>query len=320
MLINELRTTVKNYDNNKLTNIVCELYKRIPKKIKEEYNIDDYIKDINVKRKKSDEILSFDQVKTCVISFLQLVDEGLYSRPNKIVSRKDRSNWRFKGKKIFKYLCSYKPGTKEGNTATDLLIEFYKRLSIGTYSLLFTNWDTFKALGVTQDDYYQLIVNRVLFNGLSEENLHRCISLLDLPVSGDLLSEELYSRFIYSLDGDEPKKISIKLLNDIILNTKEEMLNSKRESSYYDFENKINECVVAILQIYITMNKCDEGIKFFHKNYIEKNKEIKEYVLLRELHWLELDEEWIKEYESNVQKINFRDSINEEYLRLKNKN
>ena len=51
MLVNELRKEIEKYDKNELKNIIIELYKRIPKNKKEDYNIDEFIK--NSKKKTS---------------------------------------------------------------------------------------------------------------------------------------------------------------------------------------------------------------------------------------------------------------------------
>ena len=46
MLVSELRKEIKNYKTKDLEDIIVELYKRVPKYKKEEYNIDDFIKNI----------------------------------------------------------------------------------------------------------------------------------------------------------------------------------------------------------------------------------------------------------------------------------
>lgn len=50
MKVKELRDTIKEYNIDDLNKIVVELYKRIPKQVKEDYEIDDFI--INVKEEK----------------------------------------------------------------------------------------------------------------------------------------------------------------------------------------------------------------------------------------------------------------------------
>ena len=64
------------------------------------------------------------------------------------------------------------------------------------------------------------------------------------------------------------------------------------------------------------MSEYECAITYFHKNYIEDDKEIKEYILLEKLEKLNLTKEWIKEYESNID-VKFRDSIIKKYAKLK---
>ena len=42
MLVKELREVLKKYNNDDKDKIITELYKRIPKRVKEDYNIDNY--------------------------------------------------------------------------------------------------------------------------------------------------------------------------------------------------------------------------------------------------------------------------------------
>lgn len=51
MLVKDVRKEIEKYNKLELTEIIVELYKRIPKSKKEEYNIDDFIRDAQTKKK-----------------------------------------------------------------------------------------------------------------------------------------------------------------------------------------------------------------------------------------------------------------------------
>ena len=53
------------------------------------------------------------------------------------------------------------------------------------------------------------------------------------------------------------------------------------------------------------------------KYYTGEEKEVKEYILLDMLDRLALKKEWIKEYESKMNKVDFRESLRERYNSLK---
>lgn len=315
MLVNELRKEIEKYDKNELKNIIIELYKRIPKNKKEDYNIDDFIKNSKKKTSTKKEI-SFEELQKEIIYFLQLVDNDYYAIPNKIVSKKERSSWRFKVKRYYKNLNNILPNSENGNSATILLIEIFKRLSIGSNRLLFINWETFKALGVSQDEYYDTILKRILYNGYTKDNLKKCIDLLDVLKDPYELSYDMFLVFISNLRTISIKEISLELLANKVTALKEHLKNTKNSNEKFNITENINNYVKCILEIYLTMNECDCAIKYFHKNYIEDDKEIKEYILLEKLEKLNLIKEWIKEYENN-NNIKFRDSITEKYTKLK---
>ncbi len=89
--------------------------------------------------------------------------------------------------------------------------------------------------------------------------------------------------------------------------------------SEFGIKEEINDYVIAIINIYFILHEVPKGINYFHKNYIEDNREVKEYILLEELEYSKLDDYWIKEYESEMNTINFRDSLKAKYDNLKNK-
>ena len=317
MLVSELRKEIEKYDKNELKNIIVELYKRIPKNKKEDYNIDEFIKDVKKSKTNTKKEVLFEDLQKEVIYFLQLVDNHYYAIPNKIVSKKERSSWRFKVKRYYKELNNILPNAKDGNRATILLIEIFKRLSIGSNRLLFINWDTFRALGVSQGEYYDVIMKRILYNGYTKENLEKCIDLLDILKDPSELSYDMFWIFISNLKTIDNKEIALKLLIDKVSALKIELKAAKNSHQEYDITENINNYVECILEIYLTMNEYECAIAYYHKNYIEDNKEVKEYILLEKLEELDLIKEWIKEYENN-NNIKYRDSINEKYTKFKN--
>ena len=238
--------------------------------------------------------------------------------PNRIISKKERSSWRFKVKRYYKALSEILPDSKNGDDATELLIEIFKRLSIGSNSLLFINWETFRALGVTQGEYYDCLIKRILYNGYTRENLEKCVKLLDFPSDPYELSFARYYVLVSNLKTIDNKVMTIDILSKKVTSARIELKKTKNNFSLeYDLTKTINNCTQCIMEIYCLMKEADNGIAYFHENYIECDQEIVEYVLLNELYFLNLIDEWIKEYEDSVSKIDFRNSLKEQYILLK---
>ena len=312
MKVNELREAIKKYNEKDQEKIIVELYKRIPKRVKEEYGIDDFIINLNNKVEKTGKNITIEQLEKEVNYFLECANDDLYVKPNKIIPKSERSKWRFKVKTFYKQLNSFLPETEDGKKATDLLKELFIILSYGTHYLTFSSWNTFGAIQISQSEFLKNITLRKLSNGVTKENLEYCIDLLNVQYD----PQEYHSTVLYSfeecLKTTDMKYMAIELLKEHAERWKEKC---KKESNY---ENKeyLDYFVECIVHIYFELYEIQEGIKYFHKYYISIDKEIKEYILLEMLEEFGFYKEWILEYESNIGKIAYRDSLKEKYKEL----
>ena len=314
MKINELRETIKKYNETEREKVIVELYKRIPKSIKEDYNIDEYIINLNTKMEKENIEITMERLEKEVNFFIECAYDDLYARPNKIISKNDRSKWRFKVKKFYKQLNSFLPTNEDGKKATDLLKDLFKILSFGTHYLTFSNWNTFGAIQVSQSEFLKNIVERKLSNGVTRENLEYCIDLLNVQYD----PQEYHSSVLYSFESclktPDARYMAIELLKEQVIIWKEKY---KKDDSYenQEYTNYFVECVV---DIYFELCEVKDGITYFHKQYLEKYKEIKEYILLQKMEEFNLYKEWVLEYEKHLGKISYRDSLKEKYTKYKN--
>lgn len=320
MLVKDLRKTLEKYDKKEMCDIIVELYKRLPKKVKEDYDIDKFIEDINNKTKKEEKKVSFDDLCSEMRYFLDCAKAGYYSSPNKVIPKKERSNWRFKAKRYYKELTKTIPTTDIGVKSTKLLIELYELVSRGTNTLVFTNWDTFRALGVNQVEYLDMLYKRILSTGNSINNIKVCIDLLDNCKDPDILDEFLINVFVDNLRTEESKLTAINLLDEKVVEVKEKIKSLGKKYNYHDMyylEEDNNLYVETATRLYFSSFEVDEGVKYYQKNYIHYNSEVKEYILLEILRELELYEEWITEYESASKKIKLREELTRDYEKIK---
>ena len=322
MKVKELRDTIKQYNVDDLNKIVVELYKRIPKQVKEDYEIDDFI--INVKEEKKivkeEKKIDFQEFVKEINYFLQCARMGLYASPNKIISKKERPKWRFKVKKYYKELINVDVNTQKGKIATDLLLQLYSILSIGTTSLRFSNWDTFRSIQISQTEFLRTVLDRKMQEEVTKEDIKKCINILTLGVDSDTLTDSLFYIYSDSLNNDKQRLMSIEVLKENIVELQDKLKTKEVKNSWnkqYHIEKDINNFTTLILFLYININQVDDAIKFYYKNYIEDSKEVLMYCLLEYLEEFELYEEWVREYEKN--KVDYRDSINKKYIAIKKK-
>ena len=278
MLVSEIRKELRKYNHKELENIMLELYKTIPKKKKEEYNIDDYIKNVSIKNKEKKIVnLPFIDLKKEIIYFLDCVDNGYYSSPNRIISKKERSSYRFKIKKYYKALIDISIDSKDFLEATNLLVEIFKRLSIGSNRLLFVNWETFKALGVAQDEYYDVIIKRILSLGYTLENLKFCVDLLEISKDPYELSYYMFKVFIENLKILDDKLLAIDIINTKVegFNTEIKAIKDRYSNEKYKLEEIENCFVKCSLEIYCDIDEATKGIKYFDKYYTGEEKKLR---------------------------------------------
>ena len=322
MKVAEVRECLKKYNMKEKDGIIIELYKRIPKKVKEEYEIDKYLNNINEEKKPKDKetVQDIMTLKAEIDYFLSCANQGLYASPNRIIPKKERSGWRFKVKKFIKDLNTFDPNTNEGILATNMLGAIFKILSYGSCSLTFTNWETFRAVGISQDNFLDMIMQRKFAGAYSKDDLSFIVNLLKVDKDPYGWSDAFYGFFIDNLKDKVMLEDAISLLDEEIQNTKVKLKENEKKHYYtgeYNCKELINDFSETILKIYIKLDKTDLGIKYFQTNYIESQREIKEYVLLEILKDYELYSEYIKEYESKMNKIKFRESLQIDYKRIK---
>lgn len=317
MKVNELRKIISKYDEIKKEKIIVELYKRIPKHIKEEYSIDEYIinvdMNINTKIKDKNINITIEDLEKEINYFIECAKNDLYAKLNKIISKSERSKWRFKVKKFYKELNNLPPTTEEGKKATELLAKLFKILSFGTHYLTFSNWNTFGAIQVSQPEFLKNIIQRKLSNGVDKENLKYCIDLLCVKYDPQEIDEAILYAFISCLNTKEEHYMAIELLKEEVEIWKQKC---KIDNSYKNIV-QTNNLIECIIDIYFEICEIDKGISYFHKNYIEKDKEIIEYIILQKLEDFEFYKEWILEYEKNLGKISYRNSLKEKYEEYK---
>lgn len=161
MKIKEVRSILTTHSRDDLELIICELSKMIPKKLKDEKNIDDLLKNPKtfVEQKKRvkkkplpDSYEVFDDTK----SFLFNAKNGYYFIPNQFVHKKERPKWRFIVKRLYKdllVLAKNKQNQEDQEQAASLLLDLYQTMCSGIGIYLFTSGTPFETSKISQSDF-----------------------------------------------------------------------------------------------------------------------------------------------------------------------
>lgn len=324
MLVSELRALLKKYSEDDLRILIVEMYKAMPKQVREDKSIDELLKDMNLYLKENkrakDKPVNFNALKPEIEWFLANAYEGNYFKPNQIIHKKERPKWRFKVKSYIKSLESIPMKSSEGEEATDLLIKIFKMLNYACRFTIFNTQDAYNSAKISKSDLLENILIRTFDGGISYEKIKRSVVLVVDEMANqssffssldDVLIEQLKTRDTIEM----ALKACLELKKEGFLSdlSPGHKYSSATMNDYY-LEHKINAHVRLVVKLKLSLHEYEDAIKYFYKHYKERNKEVAMYVLLWHLYRNDLKDYWLREYETGVKKgIKPRKSLQETY-------
>lgn len=314
MLVSEIKEVIKEYPEEDLRLLIVELYKAMPKKLREDKDIDTLLKDarelLHGKKaeKKRPVPANMRILKPEIEDFLENAYAQNYMIPNRIIPKQERPKWRFKVKAYIKSLQAVPPEGEDGITAADLLGKLYKMLCYGCYYYIFNSDDTFRSVGIEQADLLDLVLKKSFANGLNEETIKKGIALVLEPgIDRVTLHSTLLCVFAENLKTVDARDIAIQeamkqraaIYQNINTSSKKKW-NADHEK--YERDEKANLLTELVFRLNILQCEYEEGIRYFKDNIRETDNEIILYMLLDLLYEYSLTDYWIKEYEEAVKK------------------
>ena len=326
MKVDDLRTTLKKYDTNALTEIIVALYKIIPKSRKENDSLDEFLKNFSLEKKKTakkEVSVDYPALEMEIEQLIEYANASYYLAPNRYVNKEKRSKWRFEVRRIIKELISVSGENNEG--AAQMFASIYEMLSYCCNYYVFRTQDPFSAVGYNQPELLDCVLRKIFHNGVDQDSIKKAVFLtLDSNVDRETLHSELLWVLMERLKTPDAKEIALNKCVEFI-ETFDRYQAAKgvfRYSIKYDDYHK-NKCIENTAELYLkiklSLHEYDEGIAFFWQHYSRyNNKEITLYVLLWILGIKELHDLWISEYEKAVKKgIDPREELQEEYAKRK---
>lgn len=324
MKVSELKEKIKEYKEEDLRLLLTEMYKAIPKKVREEKNIDKMVRDIreyieNGKGKKDKgEELDFAALEKEVERFLNFAYEQYYMIPNSFVHKNERPKWRFIVKNYYKQLQTIPVDSENGQKATVLLEKLYDMMSYACHYYLFRSDDPFASAGIIQTEFLDIVLKRKLAPGINRESIKECLTfVINSNVDRVTSHIKLFYMLIANLSTPDAKKTAIEQGILLKKELKEQAPPSKFSDDYYWHCEQLNHLTEGIIELYIVLCEYDDGIAYFNKNY-QKKPEIVLFYLLMILFKHGLKDLWVREYESAVKRgIEPRDRLKNTYQYIK---
>lgn len=326
MLLSEIKEALKKYEIDELKSMILEMYKAIPKKLREDKDIDallmDFQSQLNTKKIEKTTVKQPDMLilKAEIDLFISHAYKQYYFAPNNYVHKKERPKWRFKVKAFINELQSVPYNSENGKIATDLMEKLYAMLSYACGYYLFNSEDPFKSVGIVQTELLDIVIKRKFLSDLSNESVKSGIRLvIDSYVDRVTLHSTLIYLLISNLKTPSSKELAIDKCKEIKADLEKSKIQTTKKSwgysnSEFEFNEKINNLVEMVFLLYIELFEYDTAIKYFNKFYIQRSKEVLLYVMLGMLSDYELKDYWLREYEDAVKKgVTPRDVLSEKY-------
>lgn len=174
---------------------------------------------------------------------------------------------------------------------------------------LFTTDDPFRSIGIKQTEVLNKAISGILLEGVNAQCIRTALELtINSEVDRETLHSELFDVLLRNLKTTDAKDIAIGQC--LVMKTEFEQQREKskatkaKTASYsnddYSIREKINYITEMVFRLYCSLCEYDEAIQYFHKNHIERDKEITIYILLELLYEYDMKEYWLREYERAV--------------------
>ncbi len=313
MKIPELRALAGKYSKEELQYLVVELYRAMPKKLKEEKEIDKLFLEpgqVGNHTEQGKKTVSVD-LRTLgpeIEEFLENAYQQNYMVPNRVIPKKDRPKWRFLVKSYIRSL--QKVPAADGVKAAELLEKLYRMLCYSCCYYLFNTEDPFRSVGIEQTEIYDMVASKLLENDMSREHLRRAVELAVLDgLDRWTLPEDLFAVLLRHLkipDTRQAAREEAEKLREEAGKKWAEQQKGRKGSGYsrseFWFHERNNHLTELIFHLYAHQGEFEQGIQDYKNHSMERDPEITLYRLLRLLAMYDEAGLWKQEYEKAVKK------------------
>ncbi len=289
MRVAELRSTIRGHSKEQLELLIVELYKAMPKALKEERDIDALVRCPDaqeVRRVKSskEEAIDFDSVADEARTFIDYALRQYYFAPNMYVPKRERPKWRFIAKRLYRNLVQCAADAENLEEAADLVEELYKLLCKACGVYLFNTEDPFSSVGIPQAEFLHQVL--ALRNRHMDKDLfvRKAIALAaDGASSRWLYDSDVFFVVLEFLIIPDLKRSAIAVARELIAERKRACSKERDSHKRFDIERSVNNLAKMAFHCYAQLSEFEEGIEFFNTHCIDKDEEVKLYVIVRSL-------------------------------------
>lgn len=292
MKVAELREKLSTLKQKELIFIAVEFYKLISKAKKEDNDLDSLINNPNPSNDKAKTnkklLLSLEAIENEVNQFIANAKSQYYLFPNRIVPKKERSNWRFKIKQWYNELINTKRKDADTNKQSEILSNLYELICESCGFDYFSAYDSFQSIGIDQVDFFKSTLTLIQEAKGKGDSIEKGIRLImDNYLNHETLYSDLMIKLIETLDLPDLKNKGIEIVEKLILENgyKPGVKEKTRSVSLYgdgEFKKKQKNNILAELgyRLYSSLFEMQEAIDFYERHFDNMDDEVKLYTLV----------------------------------------
>ncbi len=281
-----MKKQIENYTPEQLQKLVLEMYKVLPKAVREDNSIDTLVVSPDSppteKAAGKNALRSIGEIENDTVQFIEYARSQYYLISNRHVPKSERAKWRFVARRLYKEISAAAKENQHALKAAALLEGLYTLLCDACGEVLFTAYDPFESVGITQTEFYRQVL-ALHENVVSKRELiAKALTLFtDNDVNRYTLYSDLMRVIIEFLRTPDLKSLAIEHANE-----KRRMRQSSQAppaSNVVEYlrTRKDNNLVEFVFRCFLALSERDDALAYFGKNYIEDDPEVKLYVLVR---------------------------------------
>lgn len=330
MKIPELREKIRSREKEELQTLIVEMYKLIPKSVKDEKEIDALIdQPTQFKAKKKalktiDTPVDFPALKKEIEQFLTHAYAQNYIAPNRLIPKKERSTWRFIAKRFIDQITVAASNPDYEKDCASLLEKLYILFCHASSHYIFVSEEPFYTLNIPQEEFLKRVIILKKQVDSSNQWIRETLQLiLEQDLDPLTLTNTLLEMLLEQLPNVQTKKEAIAICEQMIDEQAQKIIEPAQKKPYapnqnYAIEKNINTLVEMMFILHSTLGEKEQAVQYFEQHAIQSSSEIKLYVLLRKIKGYQTIQDWLNTYEQAIEAgIKPRENLQQEYLYVK---
>jgi hypothetical protein len=327
MRVAELKKTISSYRAEQLRVLLVEMYKAMPKRVKDDFGIDDLICNPLSKRnnRQGEALPGIEALAAETEQFVSHAYSQYYCIPNSVVPARERTQWRFIVLRLFKHINHAASIEANVGKAAELLEKLYVMLCYSCRYTLFSGYDSFQSVRVEQEEFFRAVLRLKRRHENPREFVRNSIELaLKHDLNRYTVYDDLLEAIIPFLDTADLKQIAITTCDEM-WNPASVNISSARRAlkSYEDHfaEEQRLEFIQNLARFgflcHMALCENDEAVDFFRKHYVREEPEIALYILLNMIDRQQCPDLWARTYEQAIRSgVRPRSQLKQRYLEI----